>query len=84
MVLLANSYREIDNLDKALDIFNAILLQYPARPDALLGLAQVQADLGDTASAKASVSKALKGWQRADETEEGKEEAQALLSSLGQ
>lgn len=78
-LMLADSLRETDQLDEAIEIYEKVLVDYPAHPMTHYALAKTYVDMGDSSAAEAALRVALKGWRNADEQFKEKIEAENLL-----
>ncbi len=78
-LMLADSLRKTDQLNKAIEIYEKVLVDYPAHPMTHYALAKAYVDMGDATAAEVALRVALKGWSNADEQFKEKIEAENLL-----
>ncbi|MEL0034905.1 MAG: tetratricopeptide repeat protein, partial [Gammaproteobacteria bacterium] len=78
-LMLADSLRKTDQLNKAIEIYEKVLVDYPAHPMTHYALAKAYIDIGDASAAEVALRVALKGWSNADEQFKEKIEAKSLL-----
>lgn len=79
---LADSLRDTDQLEDSLEVYQRILLEYPAHPETHFQLAQLHIKSGDLVAAESALNVAINGWKEAEEQYEYKLRAIALKNEI--